>query len=98
MWSPSQIAFSGLRDDVPGSSHVPEAYDATSGAGFPPFRAVDGSGREAGGEGWHASPRCGGGGLHSLERSLRHNKLPRGQCGKSSRRWHMLQSLHVAAL
>ena len=35
---------------------------------------------------------------HSLERSLRRNKLARGQCGKSSRRWHMLQSLHLAVV
>ena len=45
------------------------------------------------------SPRAGPSGLpHSLERSLRRNKLARAKGGKSSRRWHMLQTLHLAVV
>lgn len=61
------------------------------------FPAASSAGRRAEEEGGFLSPRSGGG-PHSLERSLRRNKLARRQCGKSSRRWHMLQSLHMAVV
>ena len=75
-------------------------FGAVAGAGFASFGALpaaNDAGRQAEEEGGLLSPRSAAG-SHSLERSLRRNKLARGQCGKSSRRWHMLQSLHLAVV
>ena len=85
------MTASGLTEAAIDASD-PSSREASPGIGS------DRGGRSAEGVGGNVSPRSGVGSAHSLERSMRRSKLPRRQYGKSCRRWHMLQSLHLAVV